>query len=126
MVDYNPEVLRKWAGRLYRQAYTSILLYTIGFLMIGFVLIEYDIYIIDPLITLILLVAIGGGIGLYKTLEKRAKAQRDLCLILIENHLETLTNINRNIIDKKKSIKTFRNHPDTLQEEDSFYVKRRP
>ena len=96
MVKYNPKVLEKWAARLYHSAEMAIIYWSFGGLISAFAL-NFFLYgsvfpSTDNLSILFLIIGllIGLAVGLYRTLEIRARAQRDLCMVRIEKHLSEL------------------------------------
>ena len=50
-------------------------------------------YNFERYLIIIIFTSAGIGIGLFKSLTIRVTAQRDLCLVKIEKHLDTLTYI---------------------------------
>ncbi len=107
MVKYNPKVLEKYATRLYRHAEFTIIYYTVSGIFSAFVLslLIYgnNAFSTDNLSILFLLIGalIGVAIGLSKTLEIRARAQRDLLMIEIEKHLSMMAESEKNAVEKR-------------------------
>ena len=96
MVRYSPKVLEKYAARLYRSAEMTIVYWSLSGLISAFFL-NFFLYGSEFLSTenlsilfLIIGVLIGIAVGLSRTLEIRARAQRDLCMVRIEKHLSEL------------------------------------
>src|SRR4051794_36049382 len=92
--DYDRSVLQEYADRLYRQAMVSIGLWTISGAMLGvFAGKIYGIAIRRD--DLLLTLAIGGGligflVGYRRSFWLKLEAQKTLCQMTTEQHLEFL------------------------------------
>ena len=96
MVKYNPKVVEKWAARRYHGAEMAIIYWSLYGLISAFALNFFlygSVFPSTDNLSILFLIAgllIGLAVGLYRTLEIRAKAQLDLCMLQIEKHLRDL------------------------------------
>ena len=101
MVEYNPDVLQKYADKIYQEAYFQIVYWAIvgliGGVIVGIFIqapltdIEEDLgpqqeLLVDNVCFVFLIIGLGIGvtIGYNKTLEMRKDAQLILCMRAIE------------------------------------------